>query len=67
MLLMSPCFSLTGLDQPGFLHGSNFLLPYDVIITVDRDKWPVLGESKKGKTRKIHKGKERHAKYTKVK
>ena len=45
-----------GLDQPGFLHGGNHLLPWDVVVKGDRDKWPTVGETsggKKGKHKKV--------------
>lgn len=48
-----------GLDLPGFLGGSNFLLPWDITIQTERDKWPTVGEtsSKKGKQKKSSRGK----------
>jgi protein SMG8 len=43
---------LQGVDQPGFTHGCNFLLPVDVSVKVDREKWMATGDgstlSKKG-------------------
>ncbi|KAH3818615.1 nonsense-mediated mRNA decay factor SMG8-like isoform X1 [Dreissena polymorpha] len=62
-----------GLEMPGFLPGSNFLLPWDVTVQAERDKWPTVGESsskrdkwpsvgetavKKGKQKKSSRGKE---------
>ncbi|XP_052821205.1 nonsense-mediated mRNA decay factor SMG8-like isoform X2 [Mya arenaria] len=61
-----------GLDMPGFLPGSNFLLPWDVTVQAERDKWPPVGETggkkdkwptvgetgKKGKQKKSSRGKE---------
>jgi hypothetical protein len=50
---------LTGLDLPGFLSGSNFLLPWDITVQAERDKWPTVGETtgKKGKQKKGTRGK----------
>nr|XP_022343746.1 protein smg8-like isoform X2 [Crassostrea virginica] len=47
----------TGLDLPGFLHGSNFLLPWDITVKAEKDKWPSIGEttSRKGKQKKTTK------------
>ncbi|XP_062606772.1 nonsense-mediated mRNA decay factor SMG8-like isoform X1 [Saccostrea cucullata] len=47
----------TGLDLPGFLHGSNFLLPWDITVKAEKDKWPSIGEttSRKGKQKKSNK------------
>ena len=49
----------TGLDLPGFLTGSNFLLPWEIIVQTERDKWPTVGETsaKKGKQKKSSRGK----------
>lgn len=49
-----------GLDLPGFLHGSNFLLPWDITVKAEKDKWPSIGEttSRKGKQKKSSKGSE---------
>ncbi|XP_052717339.1 nonsense-mediated mRNA decay factor SMG8-like isoform X1 [Crassostrea angulata] len=46
-----------GLDLPGFLHGSNFLLPWDITVKAEKDKWPSIGEttSRKGKQKKSSK------------
>lgn len=46
-----------GLDLPGFLHGSNFLLPWDITIKAEKDKWPSVGEmaSRKSKQKKASK------------
>ncbi|XP_074655649.1 nonsense-mediated mRNA decay factor SMG8-like [Tubulanus polymorphus] len=44
-----------GLDQMGFLHNTNFLLPWDVFIKVDQEKWPLVAETKKGKGKKAFK------------
>lgn len=51
------CF--LGLDLPGFLGGSNYLLPWDITIQTERDKWPTVGEtsSKKAKQKKSSRGK----------
>lgn len=48
-----------GLDFPGFLHGSHFLLPWDITVKAEKDKWPSVGEtaSRKGKQKKSSKGK----------
>ena len=48
----------TGLDFPGFLHGSHFLLPWDITVKAEKDKWPSVGEtaSRKGKQKKSSKG-----------
>ncbi|XP_069946047.1 nonsense-mediated mRNA decay factor SMG8 isoform X3 [Cherax quadricarinatus] len=33
-------------EQPGFLPGTNFLLPWDVTIKIeDRDKWPAIADT----------------------
>lgn len=33
-------------DQPGFLPGTNFLLPWDVTVKIeDRDKWPAIADT----------------------
>ncbi|XP_076035791.1 nonsense-mediated mRNA decay factor SMG8 isoform X2 [Oratosquilla oratoria] len=33
-------------DQPGFLTGTNFLLPWDVTVKIeDRDKWPAIADT----------------------
>ncbi|XP_064115140.1 uncharacterized protein LOC135221254 [Macrobrachium nipponense] len=33
-------------DQPGFLSGTNFLLPWDVTVKIeDRDKWPAIADT----------------------
>lgn len=35
-------------DQPGFLPGTNFLLPWDVTVKVEnKDRWPALWEGKR--------------------
>jgi len=34
----------SGLEMPGFLPGSNFLLPWEVTVQAERDKWPAIGE-----------------------
>ncbi|XP_029644947.1 protein SMG8 [Octopus sinensis] len=45
-----------GLDLPGFFHGSNFLLPWDISLRMEKDKWPGLGEAnKKTKQKRIQK------------
>ncbi|XP_064642230.1 nonsense-mediated mRNA decay factor SMG8-like isoform X2 [Lineus longissimus] len=45
-----------GLDQSGFLHGTNFLLPWDIHLKVDKERWPAVSESsKKSKGKKGHK------------
>ncbi|XP_064611274.1 nonsense-mediated mRNA decay factor SMG8-like isoform X2 [Liolophura sinensis] len=46
-----------GLDQQGFLPGSNFLLPWDIPITAEKEKWPTVGEGvmRKGKQRRTQK------------
>jgi hypothetical protein len=44
---------------PGFLHGSNFLLPWDITVKAEKDKWPSIGEtttSRKGRQKKSNKG-----------
>ncbi|XP_060084858.1 nonsense-mediated mRNA decay factor SMG8-like [Ylistrum balloti] len=44
-----------GLELPGFLHGSNYLLPWDITAKIEKEKWPSVGEmaSRKGKQKKI--------------
>ncbi|KAG0725670.1 Protein SMG8 [Chionoecetes opilio] len=33
-------------DQPGFLPGTNFLLPWDVTVKIeDRDRWPAIADT----------------------
>ncbi|XP_045596633.2 nonsense-mediated mRNA decay factor SMG8 [Procambarus clarkii] len=33
-------------EQPGFLPGTNFLLPWDVTVKIeDRDKWPAIADT----------------------
>lgn len=33
-------------DQPGFLPGTNFLLPWDVTVKIeDREKWPAIADT----------------------
>ncbi|KAK3104605.1 hypothetical protein FSP39_006005, partial [Pinctada imbricata] len=46
----------TGLDLPGFLHGSNFLLPWDITVKAEKDKWPSIGEttSRRGRQKKTN-------------
>ena len=49
--------SFSGLELPGFFHGSNFLLPWDITVRMERDKWPGLGEAnKKSKQKRVPKG-----------
>ena len=51
------CVHLIGVDLPGFLHGSNFLLPWDITVKTEKDKWPSVGEmSRKSKQKKNVKG-----------
>ncbi|KAK7094164.1 nonsense-mediated mRNA decay factor SMG8-like [Littorina saxatilis] len=40
-----------GLDLPGFLTGSNFLLPWDLAVHAERERWPTINEtaSKRGR------------------
>ena len=47
-----------GIDQPNMMHGSTFLLPVDVTVKVDCDKWPSFGDNatKKARSRKGVKG-----------
>ena len=49
---------VTGLDLPGFLGGSNFLLPWDVTVRAEKDKWPAIGEvvGKKAKQKRAKQG-----------
>ena len=49
---------VTGLDLPGFLGGSNFLLPWDVTVRAEKDKWPAIGEvvGKKSKQKRAKQG-----------
>ncbi|ESO91360.1 hypothetical protein LOTGIDRAFT_228810 [Lottia gigantea] len=46
-----------GLDLPGFLAGSNFLLPWDITLKISKEKWPTVGETagKKGRQKRSHK------------
>lgn len=37
-------------DQPGFVAGTNFLLPWDVAVKVDKERWPSLWEGKRAQT-----------------
>ncbi|XP_050413442.1 nonsense-mediated mRNA decay factor SMG8, partial [Patella vulgata] len=43
-----------GLDLPGFLAGSNFLLPWDITVKANKEKWPTVGETagKKGRQKR---------------
>ncbi|GIX84218.1 protein smg8 [Caerostris darwini] len=35
-------------DQPGFIHGTDFLLPWDVTVKVEhKERWPLLWEGKR--------------------
>ncbi|XP_064460631.1 nonsense-mediated mRNA decay factor SMG8-like [Ornithodoros turicata] len=34
-------------DQPGFITGTNFLLPWDVAVKFEKDRWPSLWEGKR--------------------
>ncbi|XP_014673337.1 PREDICTED: protein smg8-like isoform X2 [Priapulus caudatus] len=51
----------TGLDQHGFLHGSNYLLPWELQLKVPecKERWPAVGESS------IRKDKQKLKKVTK--
>ncbi|XP_041359908.1 protein smg8-like isoform X2 [Gigantopelta aegis] len=44
-----------GFDLPGFLAGSNFLLPWDITLQAVKEKWPTVGETagKKGRQRRV--------------
>ncbi|XP_046362085.2 nonsense-mediated mRNA decay factor SMG8-like isoform X1 [Haliotis rufescens] len=44
-----------GLDLPGFLQGSNFLLPWDITVRTEKEKWPTVGETagKKARQRRL--------------
>ena len=44
--------SITGVDQPGFLHCCNFLLPWEVGIHGDKDKWPSIADMSTKKSRR---------------
>ncbi|XP_059178567.1 nonsense-mediated mRNA decay factor SMG8-like [Physella acuta] len=50
---------MIGLELPGFLPGSNFLLPWDIPVKSEVDKWPSVSETfgggKKRQLRKISK------------
>ena len=48
-------FGFLGFDLPGFLAGSNFLLPWDITLQAVKEKWPTVGEtaSKKGRQRRV--------------
>ena len=51
---MSSEFDLfLGLDLPGFLGDSNFLLPWDVTVRAEKDKWPAVGEAMGKKSNKF--------------
>ncbi|XP_013398523.1 protein SMG8 [Lingula anatina] len=47
---------VTGIDQPGFMHGSNYLLPWDILVKGDREKWPAINEAPGGKKGKNKRG-----------
>ena len=51
----------TGLELPGFLPGGNFLLPWDISVKTEQEKWPSVNETyaggKKRMPRKNVKGK----------
>lgn len=40
---------MTGLqDQPGFIPGTNYLLPWDVTVKLEqKERWPSLWEGKR--------------------
>lgn len=48
-----------GLELPGFLAGSNFLLPWDIPVKSEPEKWPSVSETfgggKKRQQRKLSK------------
>ncbi|CAL1543691.1 unnamed protein product [Lymnaea stagnalis] len=48
-----------GLELPGFLPGSNFLLPWDIPVKTEQEKWPsvseTFGSGKKRQQRKLSK------------
>ncbi len=49
----------SGVEQSGFLHSTNFLLPWDVYLQgLDKEKWPSVVDSgfRRGKFRKGHRG-----------
>ena len=58
MTWLSYVSMVTGLDLPGFLGGSNFLLPWDVTVRAEKDKWPAIGEvvGKKSKQKRNKQG-----------
>lgn len=37
--------SFAGVDLPGFLPGSNFLLPWDICVKTEQEKWPTVSET----------------------
>jgi len=43
MLFGLPFF--VGVDQPGFTHGCNYLLPVDITVKIDSDKLVSYGET----------------------
>ncbi|KAK7494187.1 hypothetical protein BaRGS_00014660 [Batillaria attramentaria] len=48
-----------GLDLPGFIPGSNFLLPWDIVVRSERERWPTINETtgKRGRgMRRMQKG-----------
>lgn len=53
--------SSSGMDLLGFLPGSNFLLPWDIAVKSEQEKWPTVtetfGAAKKRQMRKLAKGK----------
>ncbi|BFZ23591.1 hypothetical protein BsWGS_26630 [Bradybaena similaris] len=36
---------MNGVDLPGFLPGSNFLLPWDICVKNEQEKWPTVSET----------------------
>jgi hypothetical protein len=64
--LVETCFA--GLDLPGFLQGSNFLLPWDLPVHAERERWPTIIEttiiettSKRGRHARRSTQKSKHA------
>ena len=48
-----------GVEQPNFSHQCNFLLPYDVMVKPDTEKWPMVNEAG-GRRGRQYKRRKRH-------
>ena len=39
---------VAGVDQPNFSHQCNFLLPYDVTVKPEQERWPSVHDTPSG-------------------